>query len=151
MSGSTTEQGSEATKLSPSEGGLSTALAWRTSAWTAGIAIVLNLIVLSVGRVAGADMNVQPPGSAAPMIIGVVPVVATVLVPLLIGTALLIGVRRRGTRAWLLLAAVGLAFGLITIVMPVLATATVATTMTLATMHVITGLVWFILVWRAAR
>lgn len=34
------------------------------------------------------------------------------------------------------------ALGLITIVMPVSATATVATTMTLATMHLITGLVW---------
>ena len=151
MSGSTTEQGFEATKLSPSEGGLSAGLAWRTGAWTAGIAIGINLIVLGVGRVAGADMSVQPPGSAAPMIIGVVPVVATVLVPLLIATALLIVVRRRGARAWRLLAAVGLAIGLITIVMPVLATATVATTVTLATMHVITGLVWFILVWRAAR
>ena len=64
------------------------------------------------------------------------------MVPLLIGTALLIVVRRRGARAWLLLAAVGLALGLITIVMPVSATATVATTMTLATMHLITGLVW---------
>lgn len=29
-----------------------------------------KLIVLGVGRVAGADMSVQPPGSAAPMIIG---------------------------------------------------------------------------------
>ena len=46
---------------------------------------------------------------------------------------------------------VGLALGLITIVMPVSANATVATTMTLATMHLITGLVWFIVVWRAAR
>jgi len=72
-------------------------------------------------------------------------------VPLLIATALLIAARRRVARAWQLLAAAGLAFGLITIVMPVLATATVATTMTLATRHVITGLVWFILVWRAAR
>ena len=69
--------------------------------------------------------------------------------PLLIATALLIAVRRRGARAWQLLAAAGLAFGLITIVMPVLATA--VTTMTLPTIHVITGLVWFILVWRAAR
>lgn len=70
--------------------------------------------------------------------------------PLLIATALLIAARRRGARAWQLLAA-GLAFGLITILMPVLATATAATTMTLPTIHVITGLVWFILVWRAAR
>ena len=71
--------------------------------------------------------------------------------PLLIATALLIAARRRVARAWQLLAAAGLAFGLITIVMPVLATASVATTMTLATIHVITGLVCFILVWRAAR
>ena len=70
MSGSATEQGSrrEYTKG---------AAAGRRSAWTAGIAIGINLIVLGVGRVAGADMSVQP-GSAAPMIIGVVPVVATV-------------------------------------------------------------------------
>ena len=68
--------------------------------------------------------------------------------PLLVATALLIAALRRGARAWQLLAAAGLAFGLITIVMPVLATATAATTMTLPTIHVITGLVWFILVWR---
>jgi hypothetical protein len=45
-------------------------LGHRKSAWTAGIAIGIKLIVLGVGRVAGADMSVQPPGSAAPMIIG---------------------------------------------------------------------------------
>jgi len=151
MSGSATEQGSEAARLSRSEAGLSAALAWRTSAWTAGIAIAINLIVLGLGRVAGADMSVQPPGSPAPMTIGVVQVVATVLVPLLVATGLLIATRRRGARAWRLLAIVGLAVGLVTVAMPVLATATVATTMVLATMHVITGLVWIILVWRAAR
>jgi hypothetical protein len=96
-------------------------------------------------------MSVQPPGSAAPMIIGG-----------RAGRGHCIGAAAhshravdrgspRGARAWQLLAAAGLAFGLITIVTPVLATATVATTMILATIHVITGLVWFILVWRAAR
>jgi Family of unknown function (DUF6069) len=133
------------------EVGLPAALAWRTGAWSAGIAIVINLIVLGLGRLAGADMSVQPPGSPAPMTIGVAQVVATVLVPLLVATGLLIAVRRRGARAWRLLAAVGLAVGLITVAMPVLATATAATTTVLATMHVVTGLVWFILVWRAAR
>ena len=36
-------------------------LGHRKSAWTAGIAIGIKLIVLGVGRVAGADMSVQPP------------------------------------------------------------------------------------------
>jgi Family of unknown function (DUF6069) len=151
MSGSAINKDSATTKVRTPEVGLPAALAWRTGAWSAGIAIVINLIVLGLGRVAGADMNVQPPGSPAPMTIGVVQVVATVLVPLLVATGLLIAVRGRGARAWRLLAAVGLAVGLITVAMPVLATATAATTTVLATMHVVTGLAWFILVWRAAR
>ena len=151
MSGSDADKGSATTKARTQKAGLPAALAWRTGAWTAGIAIVINLIVLGLGRLAGADMSVQPPGSPAPMTIGVVQVVATVLVPLLVATVLLIAVRGRGARAWRLLAAVGLGVGLITVAMPLLATATAATTVALATMHVVTGLVWFILVWRAAR
>jgi hypothetical protein len=151
MSGSAIDKGSAATKVQTQQAALPARLAWRTGALSAGIAIVINLIVLGLGRVAGADMNVQPPGSPAPMTIGVLQVVATVLVPLLVATVLLIAVRGRGARAWRLLAAVGLAIGLITVAMPVLATATAATTIVLATMHVVTGLVWFVLVWRAAQ
>jgi hypothetical protein len=151
MSGSAADTGSATTKARTQKAGLPAALAWRTGALTASIAIVINLIVLGLGRLAGADMSVQPPGSPAPMTIGVVPVVATVLVPLLVATVLLIAVRGRGAGAWRLLAAVGLGVGLITVAMPLLATATAATTIALATMHVVTGLVWFILVWRAAR
>jgi hypothetical protein len=151
MSGSAIDEGSATTKVPTQKAGLPRALAWRTGAWSAGIAIIINLIVLGLGRLAGADMSVQPPGSPAPMIIGVVQVVATVLVPLLVATLLLMAVRGRGARAWRILAAVGLAVGLITVAMPVLATATAATTTVLATMHVVTGLVWFVLVWRAAR
>jgi hypothetical protein len=151
MSRSAADKGSATTKARTQQAGLPAALAWQTGALTAGIAIVINLIVLGLGRLAGADMSVQPPGSPAPMTIGVVPVVATVLVPLLVATVLLIAVRGRGAGAWRLLAAVGLGVGLITVAMPLLATATAATTIALATMHVVTGLVWFILVWRAAR
>ena len=124
--------------------------AWRIGALIAGLAAAVNLVVLALGRIAGADMNVQPAGAPTAMTIGIGLVVVTTVLPVLVGTLLLIAVRGRGGPAWRFLAAAGLVFGLASVAMPVLATATAATTTTLGSMHVVAALAWFVLVWRAS-
>lgn len=126
-------------------------VAWRTGALIAGLAVAVNLIVLTVGRAAGADMNVQTARAPSGMTIGIALVVVTTVVPVFVGTLLLVAFHRRGRRGWRFLATAGLIFGVISVIMPVLATATAATTTTLGSMHVVAALAWFVLVWRVSR
>lgn len=124
--------------------------AWRTGGLSALVALVANLVVLVTGTAAGAEMSVLAAGAGQPMTVNAAMVVATTLLPLLLATGVLVLVHRRGARAWRLLASAGLVVGVVTVVMPLSLTATVGTKAVLALMHVITGLVWFVLVRRAA-
>ncbi|WP_258725810.1 DUF6069 family protein [Cellulomonas sp. NS3] len=129
---------------------VSAATTWRTGLVAAGVALVANLLVLVVSRALGADHLVrQTPDAAASEVTFVMVVVMTV-VPLLVATALLLPLRRWGARAWRTLAAVGLALGLLTVPMPFAVDATTGTQVGLALMHVVVGVVWFVLVRRAA-
>jgi Family of unknown function (DUF6069) len=109
------------------------------------------LLLLGIGVLAGADMNVQPPGSTSALAIGPELVVVTAIVPLVPATLLLAAVRRRGPKGWRLLATTGLAVGVVSAAGPLLSTATPGTKAVLVSMHVVTGLIWFVLVRRAAR
>jgi hypothetical protein len=109
------------------------------------------LLLLGIGVLAGADTNVQPPGSTSALAIGPELVVVTAIVPLVPATLLLAAVRRRGPKGWRLLATTGLAVGVVSAAGPLLSTATPGTKAVLVSMHVVTGLIWFVLVRRAAR
>ena len=150
MSHSAIRQGTPARAWSPGPE-MTASLAWRTGGGAAGLACAADLMVLGIGRLVGADMRVQPPGSSSMLAIGPELVVVTAIVPLVPATLLLAAVRRHGSRAWRLLATTGLAVGVVSAAGPLLSTATPATRAVLASMHVVTGLIWFVLVRRAAR
>lgn len=122
--------------------------AWRT-ALTAGVAIVaINLVLLGLGHLLGADMRVaQSAGSPATQV-GLGEVLAMSLAPTALGGLALWLATRRGLGAWRGVGWSGLALGLLTVPMPYSVTATAGTAATLAGMHVAAGLVWFTVVRR---
>jgi hypothetical protein len=134
----------------PSRTSRTVADAVRAGAVTAGSSIVVNLAVLSVATLVGADMVVHP-GAGQPNIhtSGLL-VAVTVLFTVLAGTLLLIPARRWGARGWSALSRVGLAFGLVSVVIPLAVEAEWRTRVALASMHVITAISWFLVVRRAA-
>jgi hypothetical protein len=133
-----------------------TGQARRVSAATAGVvgslsvagAFIGNLAALALGRIAGADMVARPPGAPEDMQIGVLTVAAMTIGALAVGTIGLAVAARWGIPAWRTLAWAGLAVGIVSVVMPFGATAGVSTKLTLASMHVITGVVWLVVVRR---
>ena len=122
----------------------STGHTWGTGLTSIGIALAANLTVLAVALLAGAEMV------AAQTSIGVFFVAANTVVPLLVATFVLLPLRRWGARAWRVLATTGLAIGLVSFPAPFTVSAENSTRAALAAMHVITGVVWFLIVRRAA-
>ncbi len=116
---------------------------WGTGLTSIGIALAANLAVLAVALQAGAEMV------AAQTSIGVFFVAANTVVPLLVATLVLLPLRRWGARAWRVLATTGLVIGLVSSPAPFTVSAEDLTRAALAAMHVITGVVWFLVVRRA--
>lgn len=100
-------------------------------------ALALNLVVLWLGPLAGASMDV---GQPAP--VGVAQVVLFSVVPLVLASAVLalIARRRPGFRPFAALA--GLAFAVLTCLGSFAAATDTATGLTLSTMHVVCGAAW---------
>ena len=117
---------------------------WGTGLTSIGIALTANLSVLAVALLAGVEMV------AAQNSIGVFFVAANTVVPLLVATLVLLPLRRWGARAWRALATTGLAIGLASSPAPFTVSAENSTRAALTAMHVITGVVWFLIVRRAA-
>lgn len=133
--------------------GLSTpdrAVAWNAGGTALIVALALNLATLVVAKIVGVEMAVRPSGAAAAMEINGWLVFATTVVPLLVASVLLYLTRQHRPRAWQVLAMVGLAIGVLTVAMPLSATATAGTKVALTLMHLATGIVWFVVVRRAA-
>ena len=116
---------------------------WRTGLTSICIALAANLAVLAVAVLAGAEMV------AAQTSIGVFLVSVNTVVPQLVATLVLLPLRRWGARAWRVLATTGLAIGLVSSPAPFTVSAEDPTRAALAAMHVITGVVWFLVVRRA--
>lgn len=142
----TLDQAARAATASP----VSARAALRVGGVAAAVGVAGNLLVLLVGKTAGAELVVTQPGQD-PMTIGVAAVVVSTAVAFALGILLLAATARLGLRAWTVLSWVGLAFGLLTVVAPFAAEATTGTALTLATMHLVGGLVWFVAVRRGRR
>lgn len=123
--------------------------ALRIGGLVAATALVGNLAILLVGWLAGADREVTQAGDT--QVVGVATVVVASLVPVLLGTLALAVTARWGRRAWAVLAWVGLVLAVLTIVNPFLVEATLATRVTLAAMHVVSGATWFVAIRRAVQ
>lgn len=129
---------------------LPAATGWKAGVISTVLALAANLATLAVATAAGAEMMVQPAGATEAMAVGAWLVIVTTVVPLALGTVLLVLLRARGPKGWRLLASVGLAIGILTVVMPLTTTASAGTKTALAFMHVATGLIWYLVVRRAA-
>lgn len=128
-------------------------LGLRSAATTAGTAaalgVVANLVVYGIARAAGTDFAVVRPDGVG-FTVGPASVLLMSVVPLLLGGVALAVVARWGQRGWHWLAWIGLAIGLLTVVMPISTEASSGTTLALALMHVLTGVAWFVIVRRFA-
>ena len=126
------------------------AAGWKAGVISTVLALAANLAALAVATAAGAEMVVQPAGATETLAVGALLVIVTTVVPLALGTILLVVRRWRGPKAWRALAAVGLTIGIVTVVGPLTTTASAGTKTALAFMHVATGVIWFLVVRRAA-
>lgn len=117
----------------------------------AGLTIAaINLALLGIGHLLGADMQVAQSAADTPTAVSVGSVLLMSFGPMILGGLTLWLAARRGLRAWHAVGWLGLALGLLTTPMPFAVVATTGTSMTLSSMHVVAGLVWFTLVRRAA-
>lgn len=142
---STTSTATAPTRTAPSPGA-----AWRAGAVAGLLAAALNVAVLLVAGAVGADLLVRPVAGQPAETVGIPMVLLMTLAPVVVGTVLLVVLARRA-RAWDALAWIGLAAGLLTTPAPFFVDARLGTAVALAAMHVVTGVVWFVVVRRAAR
>jgi hypothetical protein len=110
-------------------------------------AVVVNVLIVVLGRATGADLEVTQRGATTT--VGTGAVMAMTVGPLAAATVVLALAGRWGAHAWNLLAWAGLGIGVLTAALPLLADATTTTRLTLAVMHVAVGFSWFLAVRRA--
>ncbi|MGC3953158.1 MAG: DUF6069 family protein [Propionicimonas sp.] len=105
-------------------------------------AVVVNVVVLFIGQAAGAALVAggQP--------VGVVQVIIATLVTFALGAGLLWLVARRRPDGVRLLAWIGLGLGVVSVIAPLTMAAGLATGLTLAPMHLVAGIAWFVAVSR---
>lgn len=115
------------------------------------VGAVLNTVLWGLGRLLGVDFVVVPRGGAPAdmQTISAGIVAAMAALPVLLGSGLLAATRRASERWWPRLALTGLVIGMVTLAMPLAATASTGTKVFLAAMHLVTGVTWFVQVRRA--
>jgi hypothetical protein len=110
----------------------------RLSAWT-GAALLLNLVIFAIGNAAGATWEVD-----APVTIGPVPVAATTVLAMGLGGLVVIAITRRNERFRFIAARAGLIFAIVSAPSPFLVSSDPTSSVALASMHVVTGVAWFL-------
>jgi hypothetical protein len=108
------------------------------------IALAGNLLVYAVARLADVNLEVAQPNSDSSQVVGVAEVAGMTIGALVLGALLLVAVARWHPGAWRAVAWLGLALGLLTVPMPLSMEAETAVKVTLASMHVIAGVAWFV-------
>lgn len=120
---------------------------WGTGGFVFVAAVITDLVIFGIAELAGADMVVTPRGGRT-MTIGVGMIVGALFVAIAIATVALVLLAGRGESFRRLLAAGGLALGLLSIVLVLAAGATIETKIALASMHIAAALIWFVALWR---
>ncbi len=108
-------------------------------------AIVVNLVVLFIGRAAGATLV------AAGQPVGVAQVIIATGVTFALGTGLLWLVARRRPGGVQLLAWIGLGLGAVSTIAPLTMATDLTAGLTLAAMHLAAGIAWFVAVRRSGE
>lgn len=112
----------------------------RVAAPAIALTLVANLVVYAVARLAGAEFSITTPVADAAQTIGWVSVVVMSVVPLLLGAAALLASRRWAPTSWRVLLGLGLLIAVVSL--PVFATASAATKVSLSLMHLVAGAAW---------
>lgn len=123
-------------------------LALRPALTVAALALPVNLVVWLGGWAANVDFRLTM--NSYTVTITPIHVLLTTLIGLALGAAAASLVRRWGPVAWRTLAIVGAAVGVLSASTPIQADSDPTTAAALATMHVLTGLIWLVALWRAA-
>lgn len=111
---------------------------WLRGVIAAVIALILNLIIFAIGTGAGASMEMTSP---QPMTIGIPAVIGASLAPVIIAAIVTGLLARRWAKARPVLTWVGLALAVASCA-ATLAAPDLATGLSLAGMHIVTGLAW---------
>lgn len=109
-----------------------------------GVAVALNLAVLAVLALVGADLDVVVPAGPGAITIDAVAVIVSTAVPLLVAGLIAYAITRRfpGLRRWAAWA--GLALAVASLIAPLSLEADGATRAGLAVMHIVAGVAWFV-------
>ncbi len=111
-------------------------------------ALIANLLIFTVAKLAGVQFTLTPPGAAA-MDVQIFSIALMTIATMLVGGfILLLLVKFTRLPAAQFMAWAGLAVGVLTVVMPLSMDGETTVRFLLAAMHVITGLAWFIMVRR---
>jgi hypothetical protein len=124
----------------------STAATVATPVWIRGliaaaVAAVVNVVIHLIASAAGADMLVDTQGTAMAVTPAVV-LIATVF-PTALGGVVVWLLARRMPHARVVFAWAGLIVGVTTIAVPLLSAPAITTGLSLASMHIVAGAVWF--------
>lgn len=122
----------------------------RTVLTVLATAALLNLLIWAAARLAGVELEVGRSGAEL-MSVGPVMVVLTTAVAVLVGGLALYVSALRWSRPHAVLGWVGLAIGVLTVVLPLTAVASAGTRGALAVMHIATGVVWWLGLQRSGR
>lgn len=112
------------------------------------VALVANIVIHTVAAVLGVTFVLTPPGGQ-PVEINVASVSLMSVVPIVVGGLLLALLARYAAGAARSLSWVGLLIGVGTTLMPISMDGDLSTRLVLASMHVVTGLAWFVSLRRA--
>ena len=113
----------------------------------AGIAAVVNLGILGVATLAGASMRVTPPPGSS-MQISIMPVLLMSLMPFTVSLLITWLLARHWPRVTSPLAWAGLAFAVVSTASPLLLADDLGARISLALMHLVVGIAWFVAVRR---
>lgn len=119
------------------------------TARAAGVALVANVLVHTLARVAGVETVLTPPG-AAPVTVALAAVVTMTLGPVVLGGVVLALASRVAPAAARALPWLGLFVGLGSVVMPLSMGGALDARLVLAAMHVVAGVAWFVSTRRVA-
>lgn len=106
------------------------------------VALVANVLVHTLAKVAGVETVLTPPG-AAPVTVAPFAVVTMTIIPVVVGGVALVLASRFSPGAVRALPWIGLVIGVATVVMPLSMGGALDGRLVLAAMHVITGIAWF--------
>lgn len=112
-----------------------------------GAAVAGNLVIFGVASALGVGFRISTPMASGPETVTWGSVLVMSLVPLLLGSAALWGLRRWAPTSWRALAWLGLVIGVVT--MPLFGEATLATRVSLSLMHLLPAVLWWVGVRRA--